>query len=256
MKKKATFPILLLFLFLFLNFAETSAQVKSQNNNIWFHYFGKNMLTKKTSVSFEAVMRYANGFSEKQQWFVRPSVDYQFTKRFMGSLGYSHYNTYSYGNPAMNKISIPENHVWIQGTYTIVSGDFKFVNRLRDEFRYVGVAVGQKDPVSGQTEYSIDHYDYRNRLRYLFLANYNLTKKDDKVKLFTFVGDEVFMNIGSNAGATFLNQNRIIGGFGYNINAHHQIQLSYIHQHIWNYKNTIQEDNPTLRVSYITNFNL
>jgi len=254
MKKISLISGLLLFIILAINPA--FAQVQSDNNNIWFHYFGKNMIGKKTSVSFEAVMRYANEFSEKQQWFVRPSVDYQFTKNFVGSLGYSHYNTYSYGDPAMNKINIPEDHVWIQGTYTIASGDFKFVNRLRDENRFVGVAVGQKDPVSGQTDYKIDHHDYRNRLRYMLLVNYNLTKKDGKTKLFTFVGDEVFMNIGSNAGSTFLNQNRIIGGFGYNINPHHQIQLSYIHQHIWNLKNTIQEENPTLRVSYITNFNL
>lgn len=95
----------------------SQAQVKESNNDIWLHYFGKNMITEKFSFSFEATMRYANGFSEKQQYFIRPSVDYQFTKKFMGSVGFSHYNTYSYGNPAMNKISIPENHFWIQGTF-------------------------------------------------------------------------------------------------------------------------------------------
>ena len=62
-------------------------QEKSCNNDIWLHYFGKNKITEKFSFSFEATMRYANGFSEKQQYFVRPSVDYQFTKSFMGSLG-------------------------------------------------------------------------------------------------------------------------------------------------------------------------
>ena len=90
----------------------------------------------------------------------------------------------------------------------------------------------------------------------MFLMNYTLTKKEDKVKLFGILGDEAFFNIGSNAGKTFFNQNRIIGGLGYNIDKNQQIQLSYIHQNIWNYTNTLQESNPTIRISYITNISL
>lgn len=225
------------------------AQAKSYNNDIWFHLVNKDMITKKLSVSFEATMRYANGFSEKQQWFIRPSVDYQLTKKFMGSIGYSHYNTYSYGDPAMNKTEIPEDHVWIQGTYVETCGDFKFTHRLRDENRFVGVAKKNNNG-----NYDIDHYDYRNRLRYMFIVNYPLIKKEEKTKLFSILGDEVFMNIGSNAGKTFLNQNRLIGGLGYNFDSNHQIQLSYIHQNVWNLGNTIQESNPTVRLSYVTNF--
>lgn len=227
----------------------SQAQVKESNNDIWLHYFGKNMITEKFSFSFEATMRYANGFSEKQQYFIRPSVDYQFSKKFMGSVGFSHYNTYSYGNPAMNKISIPENHFWIQGTFVHNSGQLKITHRLRDEFRYVGVPLMQSN---GDLE--IDHYDYRNRMRYMLLFNYPLIKNEDVTKLFALLGDEVFMNIGSNAGKTFLNQNRIIGGVGYNFDKNHQIQLSYIHQNIWNYTNTFQENNPTVRLTYVTNF--
>lgn len=227
------------------------AQVKEINNNVWLHYFGKNMISEKLSFSFEATMRYANGFSEKQQYFIRPSIDYQFTKEFMGSVGFSHYNTYSYGNPSMNKIDTPENHFWIQGTYVHNSGKLKITHRLRDEFRYVGIAATQ---ANGDLE--IDHYDYRNRMRYMLLFNYPLIKKVEMTKLFALFGDEVFMNLGSNAGKTFLNQNRLIGGVGYNFNKNHQMQLSYIHQNIWNYTNTFQESNPTIRLTYVTNFDL
>ncbi|WP_258929012.1 DUF2490 domain-containing protein [Flavobacterium davisii] len=61
------------------------------------------------------------------------------------------------------------------------------------------------------------------------------------------------MNIGVKAAKTFVQQNRVIAGLGYNLNPQHQIQLSYIHQNLWNVPNTIQENNPTLRISYITN---
>jgi hypothetical protein len=225
------------------------AQQKTGTNNVWLHYVGRNMLTQKTSFTLEGSMRYADGFNQKQQWFIRPSLDYKFSNKFVGSVGFTQYNTYVYGETPLNKINSPESHVWIQGTYTHTNGDFKFIHRLRDENRFVGIAV--KDPISN--EYGIDHYDYRNRMRYMFLANYTITKENDKTKLFGIVGDEAFVNIGTNAGKTFFNQNRVIAGLGYNINAHNQLQLNYIHQQIWNFGNTIQESNPTVRLTYVTN---
>ncbi|MGH2664893.1 DUF2490 domain-containing protein [Flavobacterium sp.] len=238
--------------FLFLCFLPviSHSQTKTHNENIWFHYSGKNLLTEKLSLTLEGTMRYTEGFSEKQQWFIRPSVDYQFTKSFAGSIGYSHYNTYVYGNPSLNRIETPEDHIWLQGTYVHHSGAWKFTHRLRDELRYVGVAV--RNP-SGD-DFEIGRYDYRNRLRYMFLINYPLVKKENVTTVFVILGDEVFMNVGSNAGKTFLNQNRIIAGAGYQFNKQHQVQLAFIHQYIWNFSNTLQESNPTIRLSYVTSF--
>lgn len=242
---KRTFFVLGLLLFFSISFA----QVETQNDNVWFHYVGKNKIAPKTFFTLEATMRYTDGLNEKQQWFIRPSFDYQITSKLLGSLGYTHYNTYSYGEIPINKRDIPEDHVWIQGTYTHTSGNFKFIHRLRDENRFVGIAVKN----IRINEYDIDRYEYRNRLRYMVLVNYTLTKEDEKPKLFAVLGDEAFVNIGSNAGKTFFNQNRIIGGLGFNINLKNQIQVNYIQQHIWNFGNTIQENNPTVRFSYITN---
>ena len=236
-------------LFLIFLSQQSFAQKETQNKNVWFHYVGKNKIAPKTFFTLEATMRYTDFLNEKQQWFIRPSIDYQFTSKFLGSIGYTHYNTYSYGDFPINKRDIPEDHIWIQGTYTYSSGDFKFIHRLRDENRFVGIA--KKNLLTN--EYDIDHYDYRNRVRYMFLVNYTLVKQDEKAKLFAVLGDEAFVNIGNNAGKTFFNQNRIIGGLGYNINTNSQIQVNYIQQHIWNFSNTIQESNPTVRLSYITN---
>jgi Protein of unknown function (DUF2490) len=247
----------IIFVFLLCIFAKMgtiNAQTLSQNNNVWLHYAGKNMLTSKLSVTLEASMRFANGFNEKQQWFIRPSVDYQFTKHFTGSLGYTHYNTYVYGNPAINKTDIPEDHIWLQGTFVHQKGDLKITNRLRDENRNVGIAVGTKNATTGETTYAITNYEYRNRLRYMLLLQYPIIKKDGKPILNALFGDEVFLNIGTQSGVTLLNQNRVIAGLGYPIDAHQQIQLAYIHQNIWNKTNTIEEINPTVRLSYLTNF--
>ena len=107
MKQCSNFLVALIGLLGFLLPNISGAQTKTNNNNVWFHYVGKNMLTKKISFTLEATMRYANGLSEKQQYFIRPSFDYQFTKKFNGSIGYSHYNTYVYGSPALNITATP-----------------------------------------------------------------------------------------------------------------------------------------------------
>ncbi|WP_136668489.1 DUF2490 domain-containing protein [Flavobacterium sp. H122] len=234
---------------LLMVFCQSYSQEISNNTNVWLHYSGKNKFSEKLSFTLEATMRYADGFSEKQQWFVRPSVDYQFSKSFTGSVGYTYYDTYVYGEIPMNKITTPEHHGWLQGTFTHNANDLKFTHRLRDENRFVGIAEA-----NSQGEFEISHYEYRNRLRYMFLLNQPLVKKDGKAKIFAVLGDEIFVNVGVMDAETLVQQNRIIGGLGYNFDANHQIQLNYIHQNIWNLKNTIVEHNPTVRISYITNF--
>lgn len=244
MKKITIFFAVLAGLGLSISFAQT----KSQNNNIWLHYVGKNKIAKKTFFTLEATMRYANGFSEKQQYFIRPSLDYQLNKHLVGSLGFTHYNTYVYGSPAINKRPIPENHVWIQTNFTHQIGELKITNRLRDENRWVGLATANS--TTGALE--ITNYAYRNRLRYMPLLTYPIVKKDKKTLISAFVGDEAFINIGKKAGATLFNQNRIIAGLGYTLSKSSQVQLSFIHQQIWNFTDTIEESNPTLRISYLS----
>jgi hypothetical protein len=243
--KKIFLLILLITFFLHINI---EAQVKNQNNDIWLHYVGKNKISKKSFLTLEATMRFANGFSEKQQYFIRPSFDYQVNKALVASVGVTHYNTYVYGNPALNKRPIPENHIWLQTNFTHQIGDFKLTNRLRDENRWVGIA----SQIPSSTEYEINNYKYRNRFRYMTMVTYPLIKRDKKPLLIGFVGDEAFVNIGKNAGATLFNQNRVIAGFGYALNKKSQVQLSYIHQYGWNFTDTIEESNPTLRISYLS----
>jgi hypothetical protein len=53
--KKLKYLILVILTTIF-SLQESSAQEKSSNNDVWFHYFGKNMLSEKFSFSFEATM--------------------------------------------------------------------------------------------------------------------------------------------------------------------------------------------------------
>lgn len=229
---------------------QTNAQKLSHNNNIWFHIVEKAKIKGKTYITLEGSLRWANGFEQMQQFFIRPSIDYKFTKSFIGSIGYTYYNTYSYGVIPMNKTSIPEHHLFIQGQYTHKFKDWTISHRLRDENRMVGMAIQDSTKA-----YFIDHFEYRNRVRYMLSFTYPLLKKNNKPLVNAILADEVFLNIGSFSGESLLNQNRIIAGLSYIFNPSTQLQFSYVHQELRNKSNTLEEINPTLRISFLHNLN-
>lgn len=251
-----------IFVFLYVIVSSTFAQTVSHNENIWLHYVGKFSMTKKASTTLETTMRYANGFSEKQQYFIRPSFDYQLNKHLVGSIGLTHYTTYVYGNSAINKTATPEDHIWLQGVFTHQVGNIKLTNRLRNEFRFVGIATPTKPTPVNQDDYVIHDYRFRDRFRYMFLATFPVYKENNQSKVIGIVGDEAFVNMGylgtdvnkNEVGNTWMNQNRILAGIGYVFNPHYQIQVAYVHQTIWNFPNTIRESNPTVRTTLVTSF--
>lgn len=239
------------FLILFLTTSEQGySQMITHHNDIWMHGIEKINIKKKSAFIIEGVFRFANGFEQPQQFFIRPSYDYKFSKKWIGSLGYTYYNTYSYGDFPMNKTSIPEHHIWIQGQYLHKWHHLIILHRLRDENRLVGIAAQDTS-----MNYVIDHFEYRNRIRYMLSLTYPLLRKGEKTLVNGIVADEAFFNIGSFSGASLMNQNRIIAGFGFVISPATQLQLCYIHQNLWNKSNTLEEINPSLRFTLMHQLN-
>ncbi len=231
-----------------------NAQVSSQNNNIWLHYVGKFSFNPKWSFTFEGTKRYTEMGKKPQQWFVRPSIDYALNKNYTASIGYSHYKTFVYGNPAMFFMPIPEDHLWLQINSKHQIGKWSVQNRLRDENRSVGLQDRTYDSISTSYNYRIKGYEYRNRLRYMILFTRPVYTKEGETKLSLILGNEAFFNIGSFSGKSLMNQNRVIAGMGWHFNKDHQLQLTYIHQNVWNFTNTILENNPCIRISLFNNF--
>ena len=211
------------------------ASTKTVNNNLWIHYIGKLQFKPQWLFTFETSDRHTDWGKQHQQWFIRPSIDYTFNKFISSSIGYSHYKTFSYGNPAMFKTPLEEDHIWAQISTQCFYKKWSVTNRIRNENRFIGTDK-----------------TYRNRLRYMVLFSYPISPK----KLFIQFGDEAFFNLGSYSGKSVMNQNRIIAGLAWFYKPNFQIQLNYIHQNIWNYSNTIFENNPTIRLSILNNFKL
>lgn len=238
--------ILLPFIFISLT---SLAQQRSFNHNAWLHYVGNFSFSPKSAITMEATYRMANFTQDFQQFFIRPSYDYKLKDNLTASLGYTYVLTGIYGSPAMNKTNMPENHLWIQGQIQNKIGAVAISNRLRNENRFVGIA----SPVNNDLK--VDDYAYRNRMRYMLIASLPIITFNNQ-SISGFIGNEFFFNIGKNAGKTFMNQNRVIAGFGYRLNKSNQIQLAYLQQSIRNYPNSIREENSTLRLSYISGLKL
>jgi hypothetical protein len=238
------------YILLFIFFSQCFGQPATRHNNLWIHSVERVNIKKKSTVVIEGVFRFANGFAQPQQLFIRPSYEYKFSNKFVGSIGYTYYNTYSYGDLPMNKTSIPEHHIWVQGLYSHKWHSLFISHRLRDEHRMVGMSI-----LDSNKNYIIDHFEYRNRVRYMLTLTYPLLKRGDKAFLNGILADEAFFNIGSFSGASLMNQNRIIAGFGFIFSPFAQMQVCYIHQNIWNKTNTLEEVNPTLRLTFIHNLN-
>lgn len=244
---------------LFIHFSISSfceAQTISQNNNIWIHGVGKIAFNSKWSFTFEACKRYTDFGKANQQWFIRPSVDFTAKNKYIYSIGYSFYKTQSYGDPAMFFMEIPEQHGWLQIARTFNTGKWKIQNRLRNENRFVGVAKRTIDTISGNLNDQIESYTYRNRLRYMFIFNRPIIEFKNTKSISVLFGNEIFLNIGNFSGKSIMNQNRIIAGLVYSFDSKSQIQIAYIHQNIWNYSNTIIENNPTIRISFLNTIKL
>ncbi len=229
-------------LFFFVCFS-AQAQVNSTNTNAWLHYMGSFGFSPKWGASMETSFRSANVVQDFQQFFIRPSVDYKLLPSLTGSLGYTHVITGVYGTPALNKRTMPENHAWLQASHVLKANKFTVTNRLRNENRWVGLLDQQGD---------VGPYTYRNRMRYMLLISTPIVQKGSQT-ISAFAGNEVFLNVGERAGTTLLNQNRILGGLAYKFNPKHQIQFAYLHQKVINHPNTLQENNSTLRLSWVSN---
>lgn len=242
-----------LFAIVFLHGMSLDGQTVSRNNNSWLHQVATFRLSKHWGLGFESTYRLTEGFRTRQQWFVRPCLDYYASEKLIVTLGYSRYTTYAYGKPAMNFRPVPEDHVWLQLTHKHKVNDMRFTNRLRNENRWVGMPFSFYDSANQKTGTGISGFEYRNRLRYMFIFQKEILKKNGNPVVELVAGDEVFLNLGSYSGKTIMNQNRVIAGFQYNLNTSHKLQVTYIHQNVWNFQNTILESNPTIRLTWIYN---
>lgn len=224
-----------------VNHVQAQKEIVSQYHG-WYMYFGNHKLTDKISLHTEYQWRRADWIKTWQQSLLRLGVDYRLNDAAVVTLGYGHIVTWPYGEqPVPEKFT--EHRLWQTLTLTQRQERFYFNHRFRPEQRWLeGNVFGQEGWV------------YRNRMRYRFLVNYPLTKKEMGPKtLFVSVYDEIFIQFGPNFDRNYLDQNRLFGALGYQFSSKGNVQLGYMQQYVVKGDGLEAERNHTLQISLTYN---
>ncbi len=209
----------------------------------WYMYFGNHKLTDRFSLHTEYQWRRADWITTWQQSLLRVGLDYKLTDAATVTAGYAHILTWPYGEQPLPEKFL-EHRLWEQFILTQKVGRFYFNHRYRLEQRWL----------KGNGDATSDDFVYRNRIRYRFLINYPLGKKEmgpDTFFLSTY--DEVFIQFGPNFARNYLDQNRFYAALGYQYSSKGNIQLGYMNQFIIKGDGLKAERNHTLQVSVTYN---
>lgn len=217
-------------------------QIANQHNG-WYMYFGNHKLTDKVSLHTEYQWRRADVIKNWQQSLLRLGIDYKLTDAVMITSGYGHILTWPYGEqPVVEKFI--EHRIWEQLVLTQRSNRFYFNHRYRLEQRWLEGNGG-----SGAGDYT-----YRNRIRYRFLVNIPLSKKEMSAgTLFLSIYDEPFIQFGKNFQRNYLDQNRLYLALGYQFSPKGNIQLGYLNHYVIKGDGLRAERNHTLQMSVTYN---
>jgi hypothetical protein len=218
-------------------------QIVSQYHS-WFLYTGNHRLTDKLGLHTEYQWRRASWVTSWQQSLLRLGVDYRLGEQATVTLGYAYIITWPYGEQPVNE-KFTEHRLWQTLTLTQRQGRFYFNHRFRPEQRWL----------QGNGNGGTSHYTYRNRMRYRFLVNYPLNRKEmGPATWFASASDEIFIQFGPNFGRNYLDQNRLFAGIGYQFSAHGNVQAGYLQQFIVKSDGLKAERNHTLQLALFYNF--
>lgn len=223
----------------------------SDQSHAWVMYTGNHRLTEKWGIHTEYQWRRADFFESWQQSLTRVGVDYYSKSGAQFTAGYAWIRTYPYGQQPIST-TFNEHRIWQQIVLKNKISRTEFQHRYRLEQRFLENWIKNS---SGT--YELDGYNFRQRVRYRFLINIPLNKKEmSDNTLFLSVYDEVFLGFGKGIGKNVLDQNRLYFAFGWRFNKVFNVQLGYMNQYIIKTDGIMQERNHTLQIGMSYNLDL
>jgi len=236
MKRIAFISILMVFS---CRCAFSQGRVINHNNDLWYLLHGDYSLSSKWGIDSELHLRLADWGHEKQQILIRPSVYYKLNSSLYLFAGYTHIESYPYGDQPI-VARTPENNFWIQALVKHSVGRLGVSHRYRFEERWTGII----STLSNQNE--ISGYSHKNRLRYRLTLKAPITP--DSPWYFQ-VFDEVWVNFGENTQLNIFDQNWLYTGFGKNLNNLLALELAYQWQILNKADGIHQESNDTIQLT-------
>jgi Protein of unknown function (DUF2490) len=203
-------------------------RVTERNSHLWISHLGDHKLTDQWGFHTEAHIRQAGLGAMPQQLLLRPAVNFSLNPEVMFSAGYSYYYNYRYGTYPI-AVESWEHQAYQQMQFSSRVGKVALQHRFRMEERFI--AAMKADPTA-ETGFAFDKYTYQSRFRIRLLATLPLgaQQKVEPKTWFLSAYDELFLNFGDNARLDGMNQNRISGLLGYQLNKPFNAQVGYLLQ--------------------------
>jgi hypothetical protein len=199
--------------------------VISQQKNIsfsdqqWFQYFLDIRVAKKWTIFSNFGVRSKEGFTHPHQHVIFTGITYKLNDEIRFYQGFTHLGIYK--NDVLSKVEFrPFQEFRSKHKYGITS----IVNRMRVEERFFKTIVNNVLQ---------DGYSFNFRFRYLFLLNiklFNFAPKKNNSALLLSLGDEIFLNAGTNIVYNVFDQNRLLLGVIFKLHENLSILLTYDHQ--------------------------
>ena len=158
----------------------------------------------------EGQLRGIEEFSYPDYYELKGGIGYNLTENHKPLIGIGRYVNYK--NHSLEK---EEFRVWLQDTYDIKTGKFKFENRFRAEKSWF---------------YNTQEDAHSDRIRLRYRLNVSVPLNTEKVEIGTLSAmayDEVFFVATDNP---LFARNRLFGGFSYQIDDHFALTSGYLWQ--------------------------
>ena len=226
--------------------AQLAAQKTTVNFTGWYQYEGLHAFHegKPWGLFGEAIIKRNDIILKEMQYFLRVGINYNLKSgnRISGGLAYQYNLPYDEVSQPYNW---PDYRIWEQYLIRKPTKNGMWIHRFRMEQRWLG---RKADPASD----GFDEFKFENTFRYLIRRNFTLSKK-----YYAIIYDEIHLRFLTAEPEKILDQNRLFGGIGINLDENKlwRLEVGYMYQPV--FKTSVDVEgksrvNHTLRVTIAT----
>lgn len=213
--------------------------VTDHSFNAWGFVNVRYNLTQRWNVTGLAFVRGANGLSEWQQWYVRPSIGYALNRNVEVGVGYTFAQMFPYGSQPV-AMAFSEHNIFEQVILRQKAGRVGLMHRFRLEQRFIDRVVQQQEE-----DARIEGRNYANRFRFRIDGQIPVALKQ---RLFVGLYNELFVHLQDAMLPDAFDQNRVYVGLGYQFNDRLRLEMGMLHQYIRKRNGVRFESNPTMQL--------
>lgn len=190
------------------------------DNQLWFQYFLNARVSEKWGVYFDGGYR-TTQWNKSNQYLLRLGATYHFNRNINAQAGLAYFVGYVRSGDKV--LQNPEIRPWQRINAISSIGRCVITQRYRFEERFVHKFKGAE---------LADGYNFNFRVSYHMALQVPLNKpKIEKGAFYLQATNELFVNFGGNIVNNVFDQDRVFGGFGYQVSKQFAVLTGY--QHIW-----------------------